>query len=252
LSAALAEKVLAKYKTFVLNCRFMASRRPRQPSAPPAEADATRAKLLEAASEVFAEHGFQAATVREICARVGANVAAINYYFGDKLGLYTEILRQTICAGENEAMLEALKRSRTPDEALRTLVTVMLERMSARKSAASRFRIMAHELARPTPALPHVVNEVMRPNYNKLREIIGGILGLAPEHETTRLCAHSLIGQVVHYAHARPVIALLWPELQMTPERYQQIAQHIADFTLRSLHALAKQKGKPVSRRRHK
>lgn len=230
----------------------MAARRSPLSAAPPPVADATRAKLLDAAGDVFAEHGFQAATVREICARVGANVAAVNYYFGDKLGLYTEVLRQIMCAGENEAMLEALQHSRTPEEALRTLVSALLQRMSAHKDRTSKLRIMAHELARPTPALPHVVNEIMRPNYNALRQILGQILGLTPDHDTTRLCAHSLIGQVVHYAHARPVIALLWPELQMTPERNQQIAQHIADFTLRSLYALVKQKNKPARPRRHK
>ena len=61
-------------------------------------ADDTQAKLLEAAGQVFAEVGFQAATVREICARAGANVAAVNYHFGDKMGLYIEALRQSMGA----------------------------------------------------------------------------------------------------------------------------------------------------------
>ena len=205
--------------------------------------DATRAKLLEAAGISFAQHGFQSATVREICARAGANVAAVNYHFGDKLGLYTEVFRASICAAHGEAMREALGEARTPEEALRRFVEAMLQRVCGTGDRSGwNVRIMAHEIARPTSALPHVIDEVMRPNYQKVREIIGQIIGLEPDDDITRLCAHSLIGQVVHYAIARPVINLLWPDLRMTPERVQQIATHIADFTLCSLHVLAKQR----------
>ncbi len=59
----------------------------------PALPDGTRAKLLDSAGQVFADSGYQAATVREICARAGVNIALINYHFGDKLELYTEVLR---------------------------------------------------------------------------------------------------------------------------------------------------------------
>jgi AcrR family transcriptional regulator len=44
----------------------------------------TRDKILDAAGEVFAEHGFEGATIRAITERAGANVAAVNYHFRDK------------------------------------------------------------------------------------------------------------------------------------------------------------------------
>src|SRR3954465_10694117 len=53
----------------------------------------TKQQLIEAAGQVFAEHGYRAATVREICLRAGANVASIHYHFGDKEKLYLEVLR---------------------------------------------------------------------------------------------------------------------------------------------------------------
>ena len=57
--------------------------------------DATRDRLLMAAGEVFAEKGFDKATVREICQAANVqNIAAVNYYFGDKERLYIESVKR--------------------------------------------------------------------------------------------------------------------------------------------------------------
>src|SRR5215472_16229012 len=50
----------------------------------------TEKRLLEAAGEIFAEHGYRAATVRQICEKARANIAAVNYYFGDKEEFYMQ------------------------------------------------------------------------------------------------------------------------------------------------------------------
>ena len=52
----------------------------------------TRSNILGAATEAFAELGYTAASVREICGRVGASPNAINYHFGSKEELYREII----------------------------------------------------------------------------------------------------------------------------------------------------------------
>ncbi|HUI43190.1 MAG TPA: TetR family transcriptional regulator, partial [Terriglobia bacterium] len=51
-----------------------------------------RQRLLNVAAELFAEQGFNNVTVREICQVAATNVAAVNYYFRDKLGLYKEVV----------------------------------------------------------------------------------------------------------------------------------------------------------------
>ena len=56
--------------------------------------DDPRQRLLETAGQIFAEKGFDGATVREICRRAGVNIAAVNYYFRDKERLYIEAVKE--------------------------------------------------------------------------------------------------------------------------------------------------------------
>lgn len=198
-----------------------------------AEHDQTRSRLIDAAGQVFSEKGFAGATVREICARADANVAAVNYHFRDKVGLYVEVMKESMAqAAEEDRRLVADTES-TPHGIVTALITAMLQRISTPGvRSAWHVRIMAHELVKPSPALDRVVQEVMTPRYDMLRGVIARIIGLPPDHDTTRLCAHSIIGQVIHYAHAKPVIGRLWPSLQFSPERVQEIAEHIARFSL--------------------
>ena len=60
--------------------------------------DTTKVKLLEAAGEEFADKGFERATIRGICERAGANIAAVNYHFGDKEQLYARAVIEGIVA----------------------------------------------------------------------------------------------------------------------------------------------------------
>jgi hypothetical protein len=91
---------------------------------------------------------------------------------------------------------------------------------------------MAHELAQPTPALRRLVNKAGQPLFHRLLELIGGMIGLPAEDESTRLCAISLLGQIMVYALAGPLVTAIWPEFESSPEQVERIADHIADFSL--------------------
>jgi TetR/AcrR family transcriptional regulator, regulator of cefoperazone and chloramphenicol sensitivity len=212
--------------------------------------DETRRKLLDAAGEVFAETGYQAATVREICLRAGVNLAAVNYHFGDKLGLYTELLK--IAVADEGATAENGFRDLPPEEALRRFLLGMLRRMHQADRPSWHTKVMTHELAQPTPALNAVVEHMMKPKARVLYSIVGRILGRPPLDPRTRMCAHSIIGQVVHYVHARPVIALLWPELEMTPKTVEEIANHITEFSLEALKGIKRNSRRTAPRARRR
>src|SRR5881397_1998942 len=98
-------------------------------SAPPANA-ATRRLLLNAAAEVFGERGFRAASIREICTRAGANVAAVNYHFGDKEALYLEVLKDTLrCTREKYPPDMGLKAGASMEQKFRAFVHSFLLRI---------------------------------------------------------------------------------------------------------------------------
>lgn len=57
-------------------------------------AENARDAILDAAEQVFAEHGFDGARVDAIAAAAGYNKSLIFQYFDDKLGLYGEVIRR--------------------------------------------------------------------------------------------------------------------------------------------------------------
>src|SRR6185503_6449224 len=192
----------------------------------------TRERLIDAAGEMFAELGFHHTTVRQICNRAGANIAAVNYHFRDKTGLYTEVVRQSMRAAKLDAVRAAFDQNAPPEEILRAVIKTRLESLRGLDLGDWHFRIFAHELAKPTPAMNVVVNEAIRPLYSRMCNLLGSLLRLPPEHEKTRLCANSIIGQILFYAFARSVISRLAPEMKMTATQIDLIADHIAEFSL--------------------
>ncbi|MEO5925978.1 MAG: CerR family C-terminal domain-containing protein [Bryobacteraceae bacterium] len=200
--------------------------------------DDTRQRLLQAATEVFGEKGYDAATIRDICGRANANVALVNYHFGDKMELYTEVLVNAFRPPEGAPPPPP---SATPEESIRKIIRAMLDKALDQSDQASlRYRLMLHEYAHPSAATPRVIDLTLRPVYDLLRKQIGTIAGVDPDSDQARLHVHSILGQVIHYTRSSTVVAALWPDLKMTPEQREMIAEHIAGITLSHLYAIAR------------
>ncbi len=200
--------------------------------------DDTRQRLLQAATEIFAEKGYEASTIREICSKANANVALVNYHFGDKMELYSEVLVNAFRApdGAPPPPLPAAN----PEDGIRRIIRAMLDKALDQSDRSSlRFRLMLHEYAHPSAATPRVVDLTLRPVYDLLRRMIGSIAGIHPDSDQARLCTHSILGQVIHYTRSAPVVAVLWPDLKMTQEQREMIALHIGDMALMHLRLLA-------------
>ena len=200
----------------------------------------TRARLVEAAREVFSEHGFQGATVREICRRADANVAAVNYHFGSKEALLAEVLNFSQLSAMQSANIEA---DGCPEVRLRLFIRDFMLMLLDEKSASRQCRMMARELADPTPALDKIVREALAPLHEFLGRLVNEIVGDSVNEAEQLRCVFSILGQCSFYYHSEPVLQRLHPELRYDRDEIAAIAEHIADFSLNGLKALGKKTG---------
>ena len=207
----------------------------------------TKQRLLEAAGEVFAEQGFRNATVREICKRADVNIAAVSYHFHEKESLYSAVLQHlaSVAIRKYPPTL-GLNGEASPEERLAAFVKSFLFRTLDEGRPAWHGRLMAREMAEPTPAFDELVKTVCQPLHDRLQSIVREILGEAATEEVVRLSAASIIGQCLFYHHSRPVIAKLTPEQRYGKEDIERLAEHITGF---SLCALKEKTGESLARK---
>src|SRR5262245_16107260 len=122
----------------------------------------TKTRLLDAAGQIFADRGFEAATIREICQQANANIAAINYYFGDKEQLYVATLKHAhACKAVGvPAMLPAGMK---PEDKLRAFVAAMLQQIVFEETPAWHATLILREMVNPTRACEELVQDNIRP-----------------------------------------------------------------------------------------
>ncbi len=194
----------------------------------------TRARLVEAAREVFAEHGFQGATVREICRRADANVAAVNYHFGSKHGLLSEALN----FNRLKALQSAIEESdASPEMRLRMFIHDFMLMLLDENNASRQCQMMARELADPTPALDKIVIEAIAPLHEFMGRLVKEITGRKMRDVDVRRSVYSILGQCLFYRNSHPVLQRLTPALHYDRKEIEAIARHIADFSLFALQA---------------
>lgn len=197
----------------------------------------TRRRVLSAAGEIFAERGFREATVREICERAGANIAAVNYHFRDKEGLYRAVLQDAyVAAMERYPVDRAVDPGAAAAEQLRGYVRNFIARLLDDDGRPSwHGRLMAREMVDPTAALDELARHFVRPQFERLCAIVRLLLGPgAGEAEIVR-SACSVAGQCLFYKHARPMIERAMPEVKFDAAARAALAEHVAEFSRRAL-----------------
>jgi AcrR family transcriptional regulator len=200
------------------------------------EIEDTRRRLISIAGEVFAENGFRAATVRDICTRAKANIAAVNYHFGDKEGLYLAAVEAAHC-NPLELMKPDWPAGLTPADKLRFFITHMLQHLLDDRRPAWHARLMMREMAEPTEACVKLVEAYIRPMAVTLRGILKEMLPADVTDEELWLLVASIFGQCLFYKVHRPVVQLLMGEEAFARLDVKRLAAHISRFSLAAVAA---------------
>lgn len=196
--------------------------------------------MLSEGARLFAERGFGKVTVRDICAAAQANVASVNYHFGDKMGLYSEVVESCLEALE---ALEATTRKAIaardggdPETELREFIRAFVGQLLApqpdlpdtpRMPDNVIQQLMMHEMANPTPMLDLIARRVMRPRLSYLCKVVGALMNRPPADRA-----------VVNSAASVHALCLMTKTLPSKPPDVAELADHITRFSLAGIREL--------------
>ena len=196
-----------------------------------------RRRILASACQVFAEKGYHAASVADICRRAGANVAAVNYYFGNKASLYAEAWQEAYEKHVGPVFAEA--DDVVPEEQLRLFIHSLIRNFTEQGSRGEFTRLYLMELANPTGLISNLWHKLIEPRRQVLLKIISKIMGAAESDEKVLFCEISIINQ------CRSLLTVRRNDLEylmgqpLSPELIHRLADHIASFSLAGIKAVA-------------
>lgn len=226
-SAALDRKTIVSY-----NCLKQSINKEIEVVPPP---DDTRDRLLNSAGEVFAQKGFESATIREICTLAEANVAAVNYHFGDKESLYLAAVQEAHC-DQGEPPKADWPPEMPAEQKLVVFIRQMVTDMLDRERPTWQIALIMREMAQPTRACEELVKSFIGPKFAILGDILSELMPATTTPRSKHLHAFSIVGQCLLYRFHRPVGRLLLGE-----EEFQSLfdvellTEHIARFSLAAL-----------------
>ena len=201
--------------------------------------------LILAAIELFGRDGYAAVSTRALCEHAGTNVSSIKYHFGGKQELYraaivyvTEQVKPRI-----EFAMSALAQARTlagDDRALQArlikqLIDNLLSFFLGSEDIPHFMPLVMREFLIPGPYFEIFYEALPRRLHELLSELVSMVEGSDPHDETTILRAHALMGQIMIFHVARPVLFARMNWDSYTPERIDNITHQVQQLVLNAL-----------------
>ena len=200
-----------------------------------------RDRLLDAAEELFCEHGFEGTSIRDIAAVAGCNIAAVNYYFGGKENLYVAVWRRHlhIMRQARVASIEKIMSQQDSEPSLEELLTsyanAFVEPLVDKKTGGRFMRLMAREMVDKHLPQNIFLEEMIIPVMTALQQALMRICpGLTEVN--AQLTILSLVGQLVHTTIAETMLEQS-DNLEILKFDLTEVVKHIVKFSAAGIRA---------------
>jgi AcrR family transcriptional regulator len=174
----------------------------------------TRKRILDVALPAFGEASFKAVTTRRISEAAGVSLPTLQYYFGDKEGLYracaeaiVERYRSRTATSAAEAA-DALKNNSGPETAraeLKALIGALAGFLVGSTEAERWAQFVGRELRDPGPAFEILYERLWRPGVEITARLIARILGGDESDAAARIQALLLISSLLAFQSGRSI-----------------------------------------------
>ena len=192
-----------------------------------------RARLLDAAAEIFGTYNLEGATTRQLAERAEVNQAAIPYYFGGKEGLYLATIEHFFSVhapkiGSVVAEIESRLTAKNIDrgealDLLKTLLGTMLEVLLRKQTNRSFGRIIIREQMQPTKAFDLIYERVIRHVHQTISALLAILLEREPNDRSVIFRAQMIVGQILVFLAGRETIKRRLNLTGYTDEEFAEI-----------------------------
>lgn len=166
----------------------------------------SRKKIINSAIVLFANKGFDSTSTREICKHAGVNLSLIPYYFGNKDGLYINIIESVINFGlaslKHEIELAKSVNSMDIEDKIslyKTLLEKYIEFLYSENVPSSFVVLMIKEQTVTHSKFSEIYSQKISVLYNALRKILASILDKKENDKAIVLEVSSILGQILGY-----------------------------------------------------
>jgi TetR/AcrR family transcriptional regulator, regulator of cefoperazone and chloramphenicol sensitivity len=188
-----------------------------------------RAQLLLTALRLFSEKGFAKTSTRQIAEAAGANIAAISYYFGDKAGLYREVL--TAPMGDLTAEISSDTQPQASlRQSLQGFFTSFLRPLKQGEMVQLCTRLHFREMLEPTGLWAQEVDNRIRPAHTALVKLICRELQIAKADDDVHRLAFSIAALALQMFFCRDVVDTLRPQLLARPTAVDLWRDRLVDY----------------------